>query len=155
MSLIYLSDCSLVEVDEIDYIWLVGFRWTCNTKRPACKTYATRSFKKTTIYLHREVAERMGLSLEVETDHIDQNKRNCKRSNLREASRSQNMMNRDKFKNNKCGQKGIWLNDSGNYRVEIVVNKRRIPLGTYSSFSLAKEIYLQASKKYFKEFSPV
>lgn len=102
MPFISLSNSELqVEVSEEDHLYLLLFDWHL-----AGKGYA-RSNSMPYEYLHRAVANRMGLSPHLEVDHIDRNKLNSKRDNLRSATRSEQMINSAIQSNNTSGYKCI------------------------------------------------
>ena len=74
-------------VDDDDYASLSQFQWYF------AAGYAVRKDKKKTILMHREIIQTPdGL----DTDHINRNKLDNRRGNLRIATRSQNMLNQDK-----------------------------------------------------------
>lgn len=92
-------------VDEDDYEYLSQFKW-----RLAARGYAVRSAWEEGIsklyYMHREVfTAEEGMDVE----HKDQNRFNNQKSNLRSASRSQNMANvrRVKDKTSHSKYKGV------------------------------------------------
>lgn len=70
--------------------------------------------KKSLFYIHRAVAlTHIGLPLEgQEVDHIDRNKINNHVSNLRWVSRSQNMLNKEKYKTYLNGRKSKRIDDA-------------------------------------------
>jgi hypothetical protein len=96
----------------------------------------------------------MGLSLTFEIDHKDQNKLNCQRENLREATRTQNRANQPNYSNNKLGVKGvIWREDVQKYQAYIRVNTIRHHLGYFDTVEEAKEAYSKAANKHFGSFA--
>ena len=90
------------------------------------------------------------------TDHIDGDRSNNRRSNLRESSRSQNAANRVKLmRNNTSGFAGVSFNKrKGKWTANIRVNKKQIYLGLFAEKEAASEIYKKAHKEHFKDFSP-
>lgn len=65
-------------------------------------------------------------------DHKDLNGSNNKFSNLREATDTQNLSNRNKTINNASGYKGVALCKRTNkWRVQIMVNKKKIHVGRF------------------------
>jgi len=88
-----------------------------------------------------------------ETDHIDRDKLNNRRENLRTATTSQNHGNLKAFKNNKLGVKGVSLHKCGKYVAQIKIGKDNIYLGLFSTIEDAKKSYDEAAQLYFGEFS--
>ncbi len=85
-------------------------------------------------------------------DHIDRNRSNNRIDNLREATLVQNSHNRTKYTSNTTGAKGVSIKD-GKFIAYINVNRKRIYLGDFLSFSDAIMAYNTAAKKYHKEFA--
>lgn len=72
-------------------------------------------------------------------DHIDINKLNCQRDNLRFVNKSQN--NRNRIVNNPLGR-GVYFDKSGNrYRACISINNKTIKLGSFKTADEAKNAY--------------
>ena len=79
-------------VDEDDYKAFAHLRWS------AKDGYATRTENGILVRLHVEIAKRAGIYVDgLEIDHIDRDKGNCRRNNLRTATRTQSSQNRGKF----------------------------------------------------------
>jgi hypothetical protein len=81
-------------------------------------------------------------------DHIDGNPANNKIDNLREASQSQNMWNRNANTNSMSKIKGIKLHQSGKYQVRVQVNKKSMYLGLYVDLELAELVAIEARNKF-------
>jgi len=93
-------------------------------------------------------------------DHINRNKLDNRRSNLRLATYSQNSCNRGPMKRNKIGLKGVSkqiLNGkwNGKWRSGIGVNGKLIYLGIFDTPELAANAYAAGVKKYHGEFGSV
>ncbi len=87
-------------------------------------------------------------------DHINRVKSDNRWCNLREATNSQNLMNRYAPKNNTSGYKGVTLRQANQkWRSRITVNYKRIYLGDFDTKIEAHEAYYAASQKYFGEFA--
>lgn len=86
-------------------------------------------------------------------DHKDRDGFNNRLINLREATVSQNGMNRRISSNNQLGYKGVIQMASGNYRADITVNGVKIRLGTHTTLEQALKVRREAATKYFGEFA--
>jgi len=90
----------------------------------------------------------------METDHINQNKLDNRRSNLRACTKSQNMMNQGLTKANTSGYKGIiWDKNREKWMVRLMFNNKNIHLGRYLNIKDAILVRKNAEKLYFKEFA--
>ena len=85
-------------------------------------------------------------------DHIDGDKTNNSLSNLREATNSQNQMNRRLGKNNKSGHKGVVRLRCGKWKAQLAIDKTYLYLGTFSTMEAALAARTIAEIKHFKEF---
>lgn len=89
-----------------------------------------------------------------ELDHRDTNPANNRWVNLREATKSQNMMNRGAQSNNRIGLKGVsWHATMKKYRARIFVGGKEIPLGYFGTPKEAHAAYIEAAKQYYGEFA--
>lgn len=84
-------------------------------------------------------------------DHRDTNRLNCKRDNLRPATRSQNMQNTTG--RSKSGYKGVYKRKNGSYQAQILANGLQITLGSFATDVAAAQAYNEAAIKYFGEFA--
>ncbi len=81
--------CALV--DDDDYQWLNQWNWSAISTRRGNGGYAVRNEAGTSILMHRLI---VGVTRGQEIDHINGNGLDNRRANLRIASRSTNMLNR-------------------------------------------------------------
>ena len=115
-----------------------------------------RGYVRTTIegrtrYLHRLV---LGVSDEVEVDHLNLNRLDNRRSNLRPASHSENQMNRRAHRGNKCGFKGVCENPrTGKFFAYINAKGERTYLGSYETSVQASIAYDNAASVLHREFA--
>ena len=106
-------------------------------------------------YGDRISMHRLVLSLpKHEVDHINHNRLDNRRSNLRLCDHQQNMMNKKIPVNNTTGYKGVYKRKSSYYS-RIMIKGRRIYLGTWKTSQEAFMAYCQASKLYHKEFGSI
>ena len=127
MKRIKLKYGEIVLVDDQDFEELNRYKWCLNSGG-----YATRmNDGHTSILMHRFIKETpKGL----ETDHINGNKLDNRRENLRNVTHSQNQMHSRIPKNNTSGVKGVsWDKKNKKWMVQIKINQRNIHLGRYSN----------------------
>ena len=86
-------------------------------------------------------------------DHIDGNPSNNMISNLREVTRSQNMINRKMHANNKSGFKGVHKRSNGNkWKAQIKFQGKVMHLGYFDDPEMAAKAYRAASDSYHAGF---
>jgi hypothetical protein len=87
-------------------------------------------------------------------DHINGNKVDNRRANLREATLSQNQWNRTESRNNASGFKGVSFHKAtGKWSAYIAVSGRMRHLGLFSTPELAHEVYCKAAREHHGEFA--
>ncbi len=119
---IYLGHQIYTKIDEWNFDWLNQYNWYLGTKRCAC----TRIEGEYT-YMHRLIAESMGLNMQYEIDHEDRDPLNNKEENLRIANDSQQAMNRGLQRNNTSGYPGIsWSKFHNKWKVRVKINRKVI-----------------------------
>lgn len=90
----------------------------------------------------------------MDTDHINGNKLDCRKANLRTCTRQQNGFNRGANKNSKTGVVGVcWNTGKGKWQADIRHNRRRIYLGLFDLLADAIAARKAAEIKYFGKFS--
>lgn len=129
----------LEDVDKVkDYKWsITGNSYIRNNK--------------TGIRLHRFV---MNCPDDKIVDHINHDRFDNRKSNLRICNNSQNQMNTSLRKDNKSGYKGItWNKRKNKWMVRIGYKDSSIFLGYFDNLEEAIEIRKEAEKKYHKEYT--
>lgn len=86
------------------------------------------------------------------TDHIDGDKLNNQKSNLRICTDMQNKWNRTKTKKNRSGFKGVSPNHGG-FQAQIYFKKKHFHLGLFPTAELAHAAYCKAAKELHGEFA--
>ena len=148
MKQIPLSNGKFSLVDDEDFAWLSKFKWHFN------EGYArTHDFVPgMTHYLHELVTL---FKLKDQVDHIDANRLNNQKSNLRAATQQQNNANALKWRRTCSSRyKGVcWAKTKNKWEVKITVNYKTIHLGRYFDEEEAARTYDQAAKEHFGEFA--
>ena len=116
-------------VDDSDYLHLSQFNWYFN-KGYAIRVTSRKSGHKI-IKMHREIMDALRNSIPV--DHIDRNKLNNQKSNLRFTTVSENIINSGLYCNNTSGYKGIfWHKNKKKWQVFYQRNNKIIYVGLFS-----------------------
>lgn len=155
MKAIPLTKGYVTIVDDEDYDFLMQWRWTVVIDRSG-RVYATRHARK---HEGKPSSRRMhmvicGTRNGFETDHKNGDTLDNRRSNLREATRIQNMRNRALHRNNTSGHKGVvWVPKVGKWQARININKLRINLGFFVEKEAAAAAYLSRAEIEFGEFN--
>src|SRR5699024_4388440 len=87
-------------------------------------------------------------------DHINRDKLDNRKMNLRLCSPTENSRNISIAKNNKSGVTGVEKMSNGKWRARIMVDRKGIHLGSFKTLEEAKDARMKAEIKYFGEFSP-
>lgn len=136
---------ALVDLDDIDKIR--NYKWYERTDHYV----AAVTKDKKSIKLHQFVMPEKKEKIDI--DHINHDRLDNRKSNLRFATRTQNSQNRSLQSNNNSGVPGIyWHKQHKKWQALIVVNGERIDLGRYENLEDAKNIRKEAEIKYFGEW---
>jgi hypothetical protein len=101
------------------------------------------------ILMHREI---LGVVPGIWVDHINGDRLDNRRSNLRPATHQQNLMNRGTNKNNQSGYKGVYQ-ELGLWRACIKINGRNRHLGNFDDAETAARAYDFAAHEAFGAFA--
>lgn len=109
-----------------------------------------------TIMMHRLIFEPTDNFFDIDHKHGKKSRNDNRKSNLRRATRSQNLMNVDVRTNNSSGTTGVYYKKSINKWVAyIYVNYKQIHLGTFTKKEDAIAARKEAEVKYFGEFQHI
>jgi len=153
MKTIELTQGKVTTVDDDMYSYLMQWKWYA--RKGTNTFYAERNsggiFSRRCFSIHRVVMDAPDNML---VDHIDGNGLNNCRSNLRVCTHSENMKNSQKHSNNTSGYKGVaWDEENKKWRAHIMVNRKHIQLGRFSTPEEAARVYDVAAKLYHGKFA--
>ena len=135
-------------VDDDDFDYLTQRNWSY------LGGYAKgRDELKNTVYMHRVI---MKATKGFEVDHIDGNKLNNQKSNLRICTSAENKMNKGAQRNNKSGYKGVcWNSKTNKWQAQIKANRVLHNIGFFSSKEEAYAAYCKAAEELHGQFAHV
>lgn len=143
---ISLTKGKIALVDDGDFEELNKHKWCFDGQ------YAQRRENTKAIRMHRVIIE---IPAGMVIDHIDGNKLNNQRSNLRICTNAENTMNRQSGFG-ASQYKGVALHKpTGKFRAYIRGHGRQIHLGLFEREEDAARAYDEAAKKHFGEFAKV
>lgn len=155
MKKIELSQGQFAIVDDCDFEEVSKYKW-CADKSRNNGYYAVRAIsvsgKSKKIYMHRHILEINDSKIHV--DHINENKLDNRRSNIRIASLAENSRNRKKTKGRSSKYKGVtWFKRDSRWAAQINHNGKGIRLGYFENEIDAALAYNVAAKNLFGEFA--
>jgi hypothetical protein len=144
-SKIPLSKGKVALVDSQDAAKLGKHSWYYGFRGYAMRSKLMPSGRRKTVSMHREI---LGAKDHEEVDHINGDRLDNRRSNLRVLGRSANLHNRGAY--GPSGLKGVsWDKRKKKWRAEIGKNGKRAWLGYHDTKEDAERIYRKASKKLY------
>lgn len=137
-------------IDESDFDKVKDYAWSTNATGYAY-AYVKGSGRKNrkTITMHRLLMN-PGKGLRV--DHVNRNKLDNRRSNLRICTNSQNLGNSTGY-SKKTKFKGLDLLPTGRWRARINIGGKSIHLGVAKTEREAASMYDEAAVKHYGEFA--
>ena len=146
----YFSIGEMFYFDLEDYDKIKDFYWSKSHGYAVTRIYKNDNIEY--IYMHRLV---IGAQRGYVVDHIDRNRANNIKNNLRITNNSGNARNASIAKNNMSGFTGvIYDNNCDKWVAQITVNYQNKSLGRFTNKEDAIRARLQAEKEYFGEFAP-
>lgn len=135
-------------VDNEDFNTAKNFKWYINKGGYVVANISHRSRPYGgTIYLHRLILKIN--DSRIFTDHINHNKLDNRKSNLRTCSPAENCRNRTP---SKYTVSGIGRYKKTKYRARIMINKKDVHIGIYKSLDMAIDARKKAERKYFQDY---
>lgn len=138
-------------VDDVDYDELSRYKWHYSGG------YARRRRRKHElgtqhgIFMHHHLIKP---TAGFQVDHINCDRLDNRRENLRIATQGENQWNRTAYRTNQLGVKRVDFS-KGKYRATIGLNGKQIHLGMFSTIAEASAAYRNASNKFHGTFSRV
>lgn len=136
-------------IDASDYEKVKGIKWFKNSNGYVAKSLYVGNGKWEGLKLHRMI---MDAPKGVLVDHINRNRLDNRRSNLRLATPLENTRNTSLAKNNTTGYKGV-SERKGKYEAHIRIDGVLQHLGNYDNKEDAAKAYNVMAEKHFGEFA--
>lgn len=134
-------------VDTEDLEKLSKYKWYVDKSKGY--VFATVDRK---IRMHKYILDEKGF-----VDHINRNRSDNRKSNLRRCSITENNRNKGLSRNNKLKAKGVIETKDHNrtkkYRARIEVNGKKKHLGYFKTKEEAQDAYNKAAAEYFGEYA--
>lgn len=138
-------------VDESDYADLVKWRWFYTNAGYASRATNQGRKKWISIPMHRYLLK---APKGQDVDHINGNKLDNRRCNLRLVTRSHNKARGGVTKRNTSGYRGVsWDKRANKWLSIIIVNGKRIHIGLFDDIKAAAMAYNREALYYFGEYS--
>lgn len=146
--LIPLSRGLFATVDDADFDWLNQWKWSCHGHSPLF--YAATKIKGKIVKMHRLLINpKDGMQI----DHIDGDRINNQRLNLRACTQAENCRNTKKHTDNTSGFKGVHYNPKRKkWEANIRYQYRLKHLGRHICPLLAYVAYCRAGRKLFGDY---
>ncbi len=143
---------TIIDKEDVDKV--KSHKWRLNkggTSRSKCNGVYTGNAKNSRcISLHRFLTD---CPQNMYVDHINGNRLDNRKSNLRVCTNQENNFNRTVQGNNTSGSKGVWFDKSrSKWTAEIKYNNRKIYIGRYEDKNIATFSRLYAEKLLFQEY---
>ena len=140
-------------VDNEDAEWVSRHNWHAAVGGLYAARATTTNRVHELLFLHRELLLKTDeLPKGLEVDHINGDKLDNRRSNLRSCTHDQNCKNQKLPRDSKSGFRGVSWARCGKWSSQIVVNGVQIYLGRFKTPEEAHAAYEAAAVKHFGEF---
>ena len=154
MKLINLTQGKQTIVDDEMFDYLNQWKWHLGKGGYAYRRIYLSDGKCgfISVYMHRLINNTPD---NFQTDHINRNKLDNRKVNLRTVTSSQNRMNKDLRRDNKSKHVGVWFEKSRMMWVaELMVNNKKVFMKRFKSIKDAIKSREEAEEEYFGEYKP-
>lgn len=151
-NIVTIDDELIIDLKDLEKVKSINRAWYKNNSG-----YWLVTKNNEDIFLHRFLMDlpiRYDNETKLIADHINGNRSDNRRSNLRVIKKAINPINCKIYSNNTSGHKGVsWCERLNKWQTSININNKSIYLGVYTDFNKAVKIREQAEEKYFGEFN--
>lgn len=128
-------------VDDEDYERLNEFKWHANSEGYAVRAVRNDVREQVRIRMHRSVQGISAIDIRC-VDHINGNRVDNRKENLRVCTRAENQANRKAQRNNTSGFKGVhWVKRSQKWTAQIMTGGKSHSLGYFETAEAAYSAY--------------
>lgn len=146
----YVDGKNLLVSDE-DYNWVSKYLWSVNKNGYAVRSVKTSDGKWSKLYAHREI---LNAPTGLFVDHIDGNKLNNQRDNLRLCTSKDNQRNSKSANGSSSKYKGVcWDKSRRKWLANITVDRKSIYIGRFKTEEEAALAYNEKAIELFGEFA--
>lgn len=150
----YVKGESIIDLDDFGKV--KDYKW-CQDSQGYMSTYSKGFGHNRRVKIHHMIMNhKQGRDIEV--DHLDGDKLNNRKSNLRFCTQKQNSRNSIMSKNNTSGYKGVVFckdRTERHWKAQIYVNYRNMHMGYFDSRIEAARAYNKAAFKYHGRFASI
>lgn len=142
------------KIDDDDFELVNKYRWNLDSNGYVVTVIIADNNKKTRLPMHRLIMNMREDEKDIDVDHINHDRTDNRKENLRRATRSQNNMNNSVRKNKISKYKGVMFDKYRNkWKVRIKVDGKEIAIGRFNNEIEAARAYDIYAEKYFGEFA--
>jgi hypothetical protein len=135
-------------VDAADADWVNQWRWSLSSKGYVCRGTRTRAEgRQHVIRLHRELLGLPRVDDGRVGDHINRNKLDNRRSNLRILPKTGNPQNVPSYRGSYSPHRGVTFHD-GKWRARVQVGRKSVFVGHFDTEDAAAEAAQRARAQY-------
>lgn len=151
MAEIVLTKGEVALVDDADVAWLSQWSWSLHSGGYAVRR-RPRADGPGLIRMHRQIVE---AAQTVQVDHINRDRLDNRRANLRICTPRQNALNtlRSIGSSGYIGVRAVWSSCGARFRARICTPASRLNLGTFASAEEAARRYDAAARLHHGEFA--